>query len=249
MQASPLLLARAGGALYIVIIVLGTFEEAFVRNPIVVADDAAATAANMQSSEWLWRFGIASELVLLIAAIPLSVIFYILLRPVSRDLALLAVFFDLVSLAVEAAAALGLAAALFPLGPGQYLRAFQPEQLHAMTRLAIRWHAHGFTVALIFFGCFCVVVGYLILKSGYFPKLLGAGMQIVGVCYLTHGFALIMAPPLASWLYPAIFVPPFLGETAVALWLLLKGIDVEKFNAAVTGPALQSTHPAPDSHL
>ena len=218
---SNLLLARVGGALYVLIIVLGTFEEAFVRSRIIVADDAAATAANLHSMEWLWRLGIASEMVLLVSAIALNVIFYILLRPVGRDLALLAVFFNLVSLAVEASAALGLVAALFPLNAAAYLQAFEPAQLQALTRLATRWHAQGFTVALIFFGCFCLVLGYLMFKSGYFPRLLGAGMQIVGVCYLTHGFALILAPTFANRLYPAIFVPPFIGETAVALWLLL----------------------------
>jgi hypothetical protein len=170
-------------------------------------------------------------LVLLIAAIAVNVIFYVLLRPVNRELALLAVVFNLVSIAVEASAALGLVAALFPLGSAEYLSAFRPEQLHAVTRLAIRWHAHGFTVALIFFGCFCVVLGYLIVKSAYFPKLLGVGMQIAGVCYVTHGFALVLAPTVANRLYPAIFVPPFLGETAVALWLLLKGVDIERFSA------------------
>jgi hypothetical protein len=74
--------------LYLVIIVLGASQEVFVRNRIIVADDAAATVANMRSLESLWRFGIAAEMVLLICAVTLTLIFWILLRPVSRDLAL-----------------------------------------------------------------------------------------------------------------------------------------------------------------
>src|SRR5260370_651204 len=104
LDASPRALARIGGLLYLVIIVLGLFEEAFVRNRIVVPGNAAATAANLRSLESLWRLGIAAESVLLICAIALTLIFYVLLRPVSRDLALLAVFFNLVSIAGGAAA-------------------------------------------------------------------------------------------------------------------------------------------------
>jgi hypothetical protein len=228
-HASPVALARTGGALYALIIILGLFEEVFVRGRIIVAENAATTAANLRSLEWLWRVGIASELVLLISAVVLNVIFFVLLRPVSRDLALLAVFLNLVSLAVEASAVLGLVGALFPLGSAPYLGAFEPEQLHALMRLAIRWHAHGFTVALVFFGTFCLMAGYLMFRSGYLPRLLGAGLVIAGLCYVANGFVLILAPSLASRLYPAILVPPFLGETAVALWLLVKGVDGNAF--------------------
>src|SRR3989442_16008925 len=114
-ETSPQLYARIGGMLYLIIIVLGLFGEAFVRNRIIISGDATATAANVRSMESLWRFGIASELFLLICAVGLTLIFYVLLRPVSRDLALLAVFFNFVSLAVEAVDLLGLPRAVFSL--------------------------------------------------------------------------------------------------------------------------------------
>src|SRR5439155_20085885 len=128
-EQSPQLYARIGGVLYLIIIVVGLFGEAFVRDRIIVSGDATATAANIRSMESLWRFGIAAEFFLLICAVGLTLIFYVLLRPVSRELALLAAFFNLVSIAVEAASDLNLAAALFPLGNAGYLKAFAPEQL------------------------------------------------------------------------------------------------------------------------
>src|SRR5216684_2258069 len=225
-ETSPQLYARVGGVLYLIIIVLGIFGEAFVRDRIFVSGDAAATAANLRSLESLWRFGIATELFLLICAIALTLIFYVLLRPISKELALLAVFFNLVSLAV---AALDLVAALFPLGNAGYLKAFPPEQLYAMASLAIKSHSYGFGVALIFFGCTCLILGYLIFKSGFLPKALGVLMQIAGLSYLTDSFALILAPNFANRIFPAVLVPAYVGEASLCLWLLVKGVNVEKW--------------------
>jgi hypothetical protein len=237
-EASPRVLSRIGGTLYLIIIVLGLFGEAFVRNRIIVSGDATATAANIRLLESLWRFGVAAEFVLLISAVTLALILFVLLRPVSRDLALLAVFFNLVSLAVEAVAALNLAAALFPLGNAGYLTAFQQEQLYAMASLSIKAHGYGFGVALIFFGCECLILGYLIFRSGYLPKAVGVLMQIAGLCYLTNSFALLLAPTIANRLFPAVLVPAFVGEASLCLWLLVKGVNAEKWK-------LQAAHSAP----
>jgi hypothetical protein len=229
MEVSPQVLARTGGVLYLIIIVIGIFGEAVVRGSIVVAGDATATAANIMAQESLWRFGIAAELCLLICATSLTVIFYLLLKPVSNVLALLVVFFNLVSVAVEAVATLNLITALFPLENAAYLSAFVPEQLYVLARMAVRAHTYGFGVALIFFGCECLIVGYLIFRSGYLPKVIGVLMQIAGLCYLVNSFALILAPDFASQLFPAILLPAFVGEASLCLWLLFKGVNIEKW--------------------
>jgi hypothetical protein len=235
-EVSPRVLSRIGGVLYLIIIIVGLFGEVFIRDRLIVSGDAAATAANLRSMESLWRFGIAAELVLLICAVALTLIFFVLLRPVSRDLALLAAFFNLVSIALEAACALHLIAALFPLGNAGYLRAFEPEQLYAMASLSVKSHGYGFGVSLIFFGCVCLVLGYLIFRSGYLPKALGVLMQIAGLSYLTNSFALLLAPNFANRIFPAILVPAFIGEASLCLWLLVKGVNVEKWrrSAAAT---------------
>ena len=234
-ETSPQTYARIGGVLYLIIIVVGLFGEAFVRDRLIVSGDAAATAANIVSHESLWRFHIAAELFLLICAVALLMILYALLRPVSRDVMLLAVFFNLVAIIIEAATTMYLLEALFPLGNARYLKAFTPEQLYAMASLSLKSHGYGFGVSLIFFGCFCLIVGYLIFKSGYLPKTIGVLMQIAGVCYLTNSFALILSPAVANRLFPAILVPAFIGEASLCLWLLVKGVKVGKWGRESTG--------------
>ena len=239
-ETSPQLYARIGGVLYLIIIVVGLFDEAFVRNRIIVSGDATATAANIRSLESLWRFGIAAEFFLLICAVALTLIFFVLLRPVSRELALLAVFFNLVSLAVEAAVQLYLVGALFPLGNAEYLRAFEPEQLYALASLSVKSHGYGFGVALIFFGCVCLIDGYLIFRSGFLPKAIGVLMQIAGLCYLTNSFALILAPTFANRIFPAILVPAFVGEASLCLWLLVKGVNVQRWKEQASAAAVRA---------
>jgi hypothetical protein len=230
-QSSPQIYARIGGVLYLIIIAGGLFGEAFIRNSLIVSGDATATAEKLMASERLWRAGMASEIFLLVCAVVLTLILYVLLRPVSGDIALLAAFFNLVSITLEATNELNLMAALFPLANADYLRVLGPEQLHTLAHLPIRSYAYGFGVSLIFFGCECLVLGYLIFRSGYLPKIVGVLMQIAGLCYLINSFALILSPSLASWLFPAILLPAFVGEASLCLWLLVKGVNVSTWMA------------------
>ena len=241
-ESSPQLYARVGGALYLIIIVIGLFGEMFVRDRLIVSGDATATAKNIMASEVLWRFHVAAELFLLICAIVLLMILFVLLRPVSRELTLLALFFNLVSIGLEAATTMYLIVALFPLGSVGYLKAFSPEQLYAIASLSLKSHGYGFGVSLLFFGCFCVVIGRVIFKSGFFPKTIGVLMQIAGLCYLTDSFALIVAPAFANRLFPAILLPAFIGEASLCLWLLFKGVNVQRWKELAVPARHAATH-------
>jgi len=228
-SSNPRLYARIAGLLYLLVIVLGAMEEVAIRGRIFVAGDAAATFANMKAMESLWRLGIASELFLGICNIVLTLILYALLRPVSRDLALLATFFGLIATAVETAFTLPLFEALFPLGKAAYLSAFTPDQLAAMTSMSIKAHGTGFGIALLLFGPFFFIVGYLIFKSGFIPKAIGLLYMIPAVCYTTSSFALILAPAFANRYYFVMAGPAVIGEGALTLWLLVKGVNVERW--------------------
>jgi hypothetical protein len=160
-------------------------------------------------------------------------IYFVLLKPVSKELNLLATFFRLVSIVVEAVAALNLITALFPLGNATSLKAFTPEQLYALTSLAIKSHSYGFSVSLLFLGFTFLIHGYLIIRSGYLPKVLGILIQVAGLCYLTNSFALLLYPAVASQVFLAILVPVFVGELSLCLWLLVKGVNVQKWNERV----------------
>jgi hypothetical protein len=119
--------------------------------------------------------------------------------------------------------------ALFPLGNAAYLKAFAPEQLYALSFLSLRSHGYGFGMSLAFFGCFCLVIDYLIFRSGYLPKAVGILMQITGVCYLTSNFTLILSPSLANRLFLIVMVPAFVGEASLCFWLLFKGVNLGKW--------------------
>jgi hypothetical protein len=233
-EHSPQRYARIGGALYLVIIVLGAFAEGFVANKLVVPGDAATTAHNIMASPELWRLSVAGDLIVVLCAVPLLWIEYLLLRPVSKHLVLLAVFFNLVSLAVEAISKLFLLVVMPTLGSGDYLRAFEPQQLQVLANLALRSHDIAFNIALIFFGFTCLVNGYLIFRSGYLPKFVGILMQLAGFSYLTACFAALFAPSFADLITPAVLVPPLIGESSFCLWLLVKGVNVAKWKERIS---------------
>jgi hypothetical protein len=232
-KASPRTLARIGGVLYLAIIVLGLFGEMVVRGKLVVPD-AAATAHNIVSSQFLWRLGITGDLVMHVCDIPLMVIFYVLLKPVSKNLALLALLFNAIQSAALIAYKLNLLMALFLLGNASYLKALDQSQREALMSVFLKADSYGFGIGLIFFGFTCLVMGYLIYKSRYLPRMLGVLMQIAGTCYLINSFALLLAPSFANLLFPFILLPSFIGELAVCLWLLFKGVSLEEWQAVTS---------------
>lgn len=202
--------------------------------------DASATADNLRAMEFLWRCGIAAELVMVLCTIVVALILYLLLRPAGDELALLMTFFNLVAISVEAAYSLQLVQALFPLSGATSLKAFTTEQLDAMTSLALKSHVHGFGIALLFFGPFFLIAGRLIFASGYFPRLVGVLYQAAGVGYLVNGFCLILAPAYTGTIFAIIAIPVFVGETSFAMWLLLKGIDRAKWEARISTPPMNA---------
>lgn len=217
--------SRIAGFLYLIIIVGGISGASFVRDRIIVPGDASATAEKIMASEGLWRIAAAGEIAMLVFALIVWFVLYALFWPVNRNVALLAVSFNLVSVALEAGNELNLLAPLRLLESGESLKAFTPQQLHILAYLPLRAYEHGFGVSLIFFGCACICLGYLIFKSGYLPKIIGILMQAAGLSYLIGSFAMILSPSLASHLFPLILAPALVGEGALSLWLLIKGGD------------------------
>jgi hypothetical protein len=233
-EASPQAYARIGGALYLIIIVLGAFAEGFVANKLVAPGDIATTAHNIMGAPMLWNLSVGGDLIVVLCAVPLLWIEYLLLRPVSKQLILLGVMFNLVSLAIESISKLFLLAIVPTLGNAEYLKAFELRQLQVLANLAFRSHDIAFSIALIFFGLTCLVNGYLIFKSGYLPRFIGVLMQIAGLCYLIACFAALFAPALSDQLTPAILIPPLIGESSFCLWLLIKGVNLAKWRERVS---------------
>ena len=229
-ETSPQVYARIGGLAYLIIIVAGTMGEMFIRNKLIVSGDASATTHNIAASPLLWRIGIAGDLAMHVCDLVVGIVYYHLFKRISKNLALLALLFGLIQTAVLVANKLTLLVPVFLLDNADYLKAFSPQQLQALTYLAIKTHGYGFGIGLIFFGFECLIDGYLIFKSGFLPKTLGVLILIAGLCYLLNSFALLLSPALADALFPAVLLPPFIGESALCLWLIFRGVNLVKWN-------------------
>lgn len=222
---------RVGGALYLYIIVAGIFTQVFVRSRLVVGGDAAATATNILGSEFLFRIGFSAELLMLVCDVVLALVFFLVLRPVSFYLALLAAFLRLVMAAISGAnsvnhidALLWLNGAISPDGLGS-------TEIQAMAYHALRTHALGYHVALVFFGFYCILLGWLICRSGFLPKILGSLMGVAGACYLVNSFGHILVVDVVSRIGPVILLPALVAELSLGLWMVIKGVDVGKRSA------------------
>ena len=224
-KTSPQVYARILGTLYLIIIIVGALGQIFIRGALITPGDAISTAKNMMAAESLWRLGIAGDIMMHVLDIPIMLMLYILLKPVNRNLALLAVLFNLIQTAVLVANKLNLLMPLFLLENADHLSAFEPNQRYELGYLFIQAHDIGFGIGLIFFGFACLTYGYLIFKSGYFPKAIGVLVMIAGLSYLTNSFTLILVPAYAG-ITMIVLVFALIGELSLALWLLVKGVNL-----------------------
>jgi hypothetical protein len=222
--------ARIGGVLYLYIIVAGLFAEVFVRSKLVVSADAEATARNIMAHESLFRLGFSGELLHIACDVAVAMILYALFRPVDKGIALLAAFMRLACDIILATVSLTHFAALRLLADSDYLKTFPPDQLHTLALLAMKLHGDGYAISLVFFGFACLSLGYLVYRSGYVPKAIGVMLAIAGASYLVTSFAHFLAPAAAGTLLNVLFVPIFLAELSLALWLTAKGVDAAKWD-------------------
>jgi hypothetical protein len=218
--------ARIAGALFLISAVAGGFGEVFVPSQLVVSGDAAATARNILAANSLFRLGFASYLIEAVCDLALTLVLYVLLRPVSRDLALLAVFFRLVATATFAMTELFYIAPALILSGADYLKAFTPEQLNSLALLSLRFYAYGSGLFMVFYGVPSIILGYLIFRSNYLPRLLGILLALSGIGFVISSFVLILAPAYAS---SAFLVPTAVAGLALTGWLLVRGVDLPKW--------------------
>jgi hypothetical protein len=146
-------------------------------------------------------------------------VLFLLLSPVNKNVALLALLLNIVASVTLVVNQLTLVAA-------ELLAADQP----ALTEVAIQASSDGEALGLAFFGFTLLSVGYLVRHSGYLPWILGLLAQIAGVCYVVNSFLLLVVPDLAN---VGFLIPIFIAELSLALWLLVKGVDASKWELRV----------------
>ncbi len=227
---SPRLEARIAGALYLIVIVTGIFAEVLVRGRLVVDGDAAATARNIVTHELLYRLGFAAEIVACVCNMPIALIFYDLFKVASRSAAILVVFFTLVGSAIECSSLLYHYAPLVLLKSGPALAALGAGERQALTYASLQLAERGFATGLVFFGFYCLSLWYAILRSTFFPRVIGVLLAIEGLAYLADSFASFIAPPVAARIFPFLAVSA-VAEISLCLWLLVVGVNAERWSA------------------
>lgn len=228
-------IARVAGLLYLIIIASGIFAEFFVRSNLIVAGDATATANNIMASEGLFRTSIGADVVMILSDVALALLFYLLLKPVNDALSLLAAFFRLAQAAVLGFNLLNLFFVLQLLSGASFLAVFGTVQLHALVMLFLEAHGTGYSIGLVFFGVHCAILGYLIFKSGYFPKILGILLTVASAGYLIDSFSNFLLPNYQDYesiFLAVVFIPAFIAELSLCLWLLIKGVKIPKMETS-----------------
>jgi hypothetical protein len=230
-EKSPLVYARLAGFGLLLMAILAIFSNFFVIESLIIPGDATTTANNIIANELLFRSGMASFIIVLILDVLVAWALYVLLKPVNKNLALLASWFRLIYTAIFGVALYNLLSVLQILSGADYLTVFETDQLHAQVMLFINAFNNGWLIGLVFFGFHLFVVGYLIFKSGFMPRILGILLIVSSMGYLIDNFAKLLLSNYTD--YETIFllivaVPGVIGELSLAIWLLFKGNKIPK---------------------
>lgn len=234
-EGSPRPNSRTIGVVYLLYF-LTAFFAPFLTKGLVVPGDAAATANSILAHEALYRSGFAVGLIANAIYIAVTALFYRLFEPVNRSMSLLAAFFSLVGCAIQIFGGLLQLAPLVVLGDSQLLSAFKVEQLQAAALLCLKLYSQAFSISLVLFALYDLLVGYLIFRSTFLPRILGVLLMFAGVGWLTFVW-----PPFATALSSYVLPLGALAEFLLMLWLLVKGVNVsawqERANARQIGGA------------
>lgn len=227
-EISPRNEARIAGAIYVLVIVLGAYAELGGRQGSVIAGSPIATLHSIAVHQTQYRLGFLAEMLTNVLAIPVTIIFvWRLLRPVNPTFALIALVFDLTQNTINAVNAWTQYAPLAFVSGSPDVAALSLSEQAALARLALHWHDMGFQIGLTFFGFALLLEGWLVFRSGYFPRWLGILYALAGGCYLVAACDYFMA--LRMTIIPYLQLGSFAGEAVMALWLLLVGLNPAKW--------------------
>ncbi len=221
---SPKTLSRATGALYLLVLLGGIVAQGVIANGLVVPRDAAATATNILAQPKLYAFGYTVFLIEMAAQLAVTTLFYVLLRPVDRTAALLALVFGLVGGTIKTLARAFYYAPLLVLGSAGYLTVFDASQLQALSLLFVKINNQTANMALVFLGISTFFQGYLIVKSTFLPRFLGVIAIVSGLGWLAY-----LYPAVGSALFYPLIIVAMLGLLLTSGWLLVRGVDEQRW--------------------
>ena len=221
---SPQMYARAAGFLYLVVIAAGILAQMGISGRIVVEGDATATSNNILMHKDLFQMGFTIYQIEMMCQIAQVVLFYILLKPVNKNLALLALVFSLIGSIIKTLSRLFYISPLLVLGGSHYLSVFDAGQLQALALLLLNLNNQAAGIALVFFGFSTFLNGYLFFQSMLLPRILGVLSMLGGLGWLTFIY-----PPLGNQLFLYVLPIALLGSGLQIFWLLLKGVDIRQW--------------------
>ena len=227
---SPRVVSRAAGILYLLMAVVAPFSMLYVPSKLIVSGDATATANNIMASELLFRFSFVGDSIVFLSEIVLIVLLYVLFEKVSKILSLVAAFARLAMTVVQGMNLLNYFIVLLLISGASYLKVFGADQLHALMLLFLNAHELVLLIWGIFFSLHLLVLGFLVFKSGYFPRILGILLMLGFIGYLMDSFRTVLVPnnevmPIIAGIF---LVSGTIGELVLAFWLLIKGVDQSK---------------------
>jgi len=222
-QGLPRPIARTTGAVYLLYFLTAVSGELFIRG-MIVSGDPAATATNILAHERLFRLSVAVGLISTALYIAVTVLFYVLFKPVNKTVSLLAAFFSLVGCAIQAVGSLFRVAPFAVLDGSPYLSVFKVDQLQAVALIFVKLNDQAAYIYLVFFGLFNLLIGYLIFNSTFLPRILGVLMALSGL-----GWLMFLSPRLANYLLTYIEVIGILAEASLMLWFLVMGVNVQRW--------------------
>jgi uncharacterized protein DUF4386 len=233
--ASPRFTGRMAGLFYLLYCATAGVAM-FARRGLIVGGNAAATATNIMAHRSLYQFSFASDLVGVVCYVATVALLYELLKPVNTNVSTVAAFFGLTGCVVQGFAGVFQLAPLVLLGGASYLGVFSAEQLQAQAYFFLRLYTESYCIALVCFGFFDLMVGYLVFKSTFMPRILGLMMMLAGLAIMPF------LVPAFGIRYFAWMLPFAVGEILVILWLIVKGVDVERWRAQAreTGATLNA---------
>ena len=223
-------LARFAGLCYLVVIATGMFSEIFVRQALRVGNDALATARNIQKNEMLFRWGFVADLINFVIGLPTILIIYHFFKRSNKIVLQIALALVIIQTAIIAVNLLNQISPLLILGNDTYLNTFQENQLATLSLLFLNIQSLGYGIGLVFFGFYCILIGYVIYRTNAIPKIIGVLYAVAGICYLINSFTMFLSKGFANPLFIYLAIPIFIGELSLCLWLLIKGIDTSKLD-------------------
>lgn len=230
--------ARIAGFLILFIAICAPFSMLYIPSTLIVPGNAATTVSNIRANEGLFRVSLVGDSLTFLAEIVLVAFLYVLLKPVSKTLSLTAAYARLAMTVIQGVNLLNHVFVLLLLSGAIYLKTFEGDQLNALTMLFINAHKYTVYVWEIFFGFHLIVLGYLVFKSGYFPKVIGVLLLLAAPGYLLESYSNLLFPAneVLPTVYGIFLGLSAIGELAFALWLVVKGVDSSKIQPVVAVP-------------